>query len=98
MVVGFRFEQGQHTLVLVGLGTLQSLVIPAEQRRRIGHRAVQPELVEPITEVVMGTDISPAAPTAVSIQHMTDTVQGAKQGVARKQAFQSGLVTRPKLD
>ena len=74
----FRRQQGQHALILVRLGPLQSLVMPVEQRRRIGHRAIQPELVETIPKVVVSTDIPPAAPTAVGIQQVPHSVQGAK--------------------
>ncbi len=61
VVAALHLEQVEQAVVLGVLGVTQAGRIVQEQRRRVGHRIVQPQPVEVVADVVVGVDVLLAA-------------------------------------
>ncbi len=58
--------------VFARLRAREVVVALGEQRGRIGHRPVEPRLVEAVAEVVVGVDVAPRARLRVAVQPVAE--------------------------
>ena len=59
LMPGLEAELTAKAVVLRDLGGFEGLVRRLKQGRRIGHRGIEPQLVEPVPEVVVCVDVMP---------------------------------------
>ena len=68
--------------------------IAAEQRRRVGHRRIEPQPVEIVAEVVVRDDVALRPALAVGVEPVPEAEQRALPGVAVERALERRLVVR----
>ena len=80
--------ENPYVLCLLGVGQ-RALRIAVEQRRRIAHRRVEPELIEVVAQIVVRDDVLARAPSRIAAQQVLEpecelppplTVEGKLQG------------------
>src|SRR6056297_3212640 len=85
MVVGSDTGLGSEPRIFAPLRALQIVVAWREDRRGIGHRRIEPALIEGVAEIVMRMDVAARTPAAVAVQEMPDALPDAQSRTTRRE-------------